>query len=91
MPRRDGTGPMGAGPKTGRGFGPCAWPAGKQGRGMGFGRGYGRGYGWYAGFCPFAGKVTQKEELEILEDQANFLEEDLKGIKTRISELKTQK
>ncbi|MBD3360477.1 hypothetical protein GF366_01600 [Candidatus Peregrinibacteria bacterium] len=23
MPRRDGTGPMGAGPMTGRGFGPC--------------------------------------------------------------------
>ena len=33
MPRFDGTGPMGYGPKTGRGFGPC---------GMGYGRGYGR-------------------------------------------------
>ncbi len=26
MPRRDGTGPTGIGPKTGRGLGPCTGP-----------------------------------------------------------------
>jgi hypothetical protein len=33
MPARDGTGPWGRGPGTGKGFGPCS-------RGTGFGRGY---------------------------------------------------
>ncbi|MCK5334439.1 MAG: DUF5320 domain-containing protein, partial [Candidatus Aenigmarchaeota archaeon] len=38
MPRRDGTGPTGRGPRTGKGFGPC-------GRGSGFGQGMGGGFG----------------------------------------------
>ncbi len=56
MPNRDGTGPLGKGPKTGRQMGPCkdADPnnATFNGRGMGRGfgrrkgRGYGRGYRW---------------------------------------------
>lgn len=56
MPRRDGTGPMGYGPMTGRGAGYCAgyetpgsmnsaFPAPYCGRGRGFwGRGGGRGW-----------------------------------------------
>lgn len=31
MPRGDGTGPMGQGPQTGRGFGPCGTGASKGG------------------------------------------------------------
>ncbi|MBN1942659.1 MAG: DUF5320 domain-containing protein [Phycisphaerae bacterium] len=46
MPGFDGTGPMGQGPMTGRGLGPC-------GRGMAFRRGGGRGLGygrsWFRG------------------------------------------
>lgn len=42
MSRKNGTGPMGAGPATGRGFGPCT---GYSGAGTGFGRGFGRGFG----------------------------------------------
>jgi hypothetical protein len=43
MPRRDGTGPEGKGPKTGRGLGPCGKnskgvPARPNGRGTGSGR-----------------------------------------------------
>jgi len=49
MPRGDGTGPLGAGPRTGRGLGYCAgsdrpgyaWGPGAGGLGM---RGGGRGY-----------------------------------------------
>lgn len=41
MPRRDGTGPDGKGPNTGRGEGPCK-PGGKSG-GSGAGQGSGRG------------------------------------------------
>ena len=53
MPRRDGTGPMGAGPMTGRGRGICPGHRAKQDRpdrGFGFGRraagrrGLGRGF-----------------------------------------------
>ncbi|MEA1962767.1 MAG: DUF5320 domain-containing protein [Patescibacteria group bacterium] len=46
MPNRNGTGPEGKGPKTGRGLGPCGdgTPRG-GGRGMGLGRGRGRGIG----------------------------------------------
>ena len=41
MPGRDGTGPLGLGPRTGRGMGPCGRGLGRGFRG-GFGRGYGR-------------------------------------------------
>ena len=50
MPRFDGTGPMGQGPMTGRGMGPCGgcspfgWRMGfRKGMGRGMGRGFGRG------------------------------------------------
>lgn len=55
MPRRDGSGPMGAGAMTGRGLGFCEGAdnnvAGEGrglglGRGMGFGRGLGAGRGY---------------------------------------------
>ncbi len=54
MPFGDRTGPMGAGPRTGRGAGYCAgygMPGyanpvpGGYGYGRGYGRGFGRGYG----------------------------------------------
>lgn len=41
MPRRDGMGPNGEGPLTGRGFGPCGSGYNqRRGRGRGFGYGY---------------------------------------------------
>jgi len=43
MPNRDKTGPMGQGPSTGRGLGPCG---GGVRRGFGCGRGFGRGLGF---------------------------------------------
>lgn len=54
MPLRDGTGPLGQGPKTGRGQGNCSSATPQDtnavvgrgmGRGMGCGRGCGRGMG----------------------------------------------
>jgi len=48
MPGFDKTGPTGAGPKTGRGMGPCAGGKTSGGRG-GFGRGMGRGRGFAQG------------------------------------------
>jgi len=38
MPRLDGTGPLGQGPRTGRGLGQCSGQGDLQGRGYGRGR-----------------------------------------------------
>ncbi len=58
MPRRDGTGPMGEGPMTGRGCGPCechaAWYG--AGHGPGFGHRPGRRCNYAHGFGPRCGR-----------------------------------
>ena len=106
MPRGDRTGPAGQGPMTGRGMGYCAghgapgFMAPGFGRGRGWGRGYGRGFGWgrFGGYGqwgypyqPYQPQITKKEEKEILEDEVTGLEEELKAIKARLTELKGQK
>jgi hypothetical protein len=57
MPGRDGTGPLGAGPMTGRGLGPCTGASNMlkcAGLGLGLGlglacrRGFGRGFRWFS-------------------------------------------
>jgi hypothetical protein len=86
MPRQNGTGPMGMGPMTGRGMGPC-------GGGMAYGRrGGGRGLGWrrFWGYYP-APNMNKKEETEILSEEAQVLEEELKAVKARLDEIKNQK
>lgn len=66
MPGFDRTGPMGAGPMTGGGWGLCnPNPRGYGGRGFGRGRGRGRGYnagfgrgrglGWRGAYPPYGG------------------------------------
>ena len=46
MPGRNGTGPQGMGPKTGRGMGNCSGnPQPYTGYGYGYGGGFGGGYG----------------------------------------------
>ena len=92
MPRFNGTGPLGSGPGTGWGLGPCGAGMG-WGRGRGFGRGFGRG--GFRGYpyqpYPYPPQITKKEEKEMLEDDVTDLEEELKAIKARLSELKDQK
>ena len=101
MPRGDRTGPMGAGPMTGRAAGFCAGNTapgyanfgGGRGRGMGFGRGggFGRGFGrgWIA---PDAATVapTGPQELAVLKQQAQQLQADMELIQSRIQELETK-
>lgn len=76
MPARDGTGPLGRGPLTGRGMGPCGWGAG---------RGFGRGFG-FRRFAPAEQPVelSKEEQIKILEEQKRELEarlEELKNVK----------
>lgn len=76
MPRRNGTGPLGMGPMTGRGFGLCS--AGnfayksRLGCRMGYGRGFGRRLGYYL--------ADQRNERDFLEDEKAILEERIKNI-----------
>ena len=78
MPGVDKTGPMGAGPMTGRGFGPC-------GCGMGW-RHYGhqRGLGRY---CGCNEPQTKEEKLKALADFKGALEEELEDVKKEEEEL----
>ena len=87
MPRFDGTGPLGIGPRTGRGLGPC-------GVGLGFRRGSGRGFGFRWFDCPYGiypTRITKKEELEMLDEEEKALEEDLKAIRKEKESFKAQK
>lgn len=92
MPKFNGTGPWGQGPGTGWGMGPCG--AGMD-RGRSFGRGYGRKFAcygpWGYPYDSYQPKITKKEEREILEEDLAGLEEEIKIVKTRLSELKGQK
>lgn len=101
MPRGDRTGPLGAGPMTGRAAGYCAGYAnfgrgrgggmgfgqGGGGRGRGFGRGFGRGWG-----APVADAVAPMgdQELAVLKQQARQLKADMDLIQGRIQELETK-
>ncbi len=88
MPRFDGTGPQGMGPRTGRGMGPC-------GRGLGlgfgmcprFGRGRGRGLGRYFGW---GAPLNKNEEIEDLKEYKKALEEELEDVNKSLSEVKKE-
>ncbi|MBU0613200.1 DUF5320 domain-containing protein [Patescibacteria group bacterium] len=84
MPRLDGTGPQGMGALTGRGMGPCNGGGGFQ---FGCGRGSRRGVGF--GRMPL--RMTNKDEAEILTNDAEIMEDELKQIKERLTELGKKK
>ncbi len=101
MPRGDGTGPMGAGPMTGRRAGRCAC-AGYDApgfanpmprRGLGF-RGGGRGFRnmFYATGLPGWQRFgyvppTPQQENDALKAQAESLKQELDAINKRIEEM----
>ncbi len=84
MPGRDGTGPVGAGPMTGRGLGPCSGATVPYGAGLGqrFGRGAGCGrglrYGFGRGF--FSVPVSEETQKEQLLEQKELLQRRLDAI-----------
>lgn len=84
MPRFDGTGPLGLGPLTGWGLGPC-------GRGLGFRRGLRQGLGWWRWIATQRKPLTKSEEIKTLEEEARILEEELKIVKEEIAKLKGTK
>ncbi|HLD28460.1 MAG TPA: DUF5320 domain-containing protein [Patescibacteria group bacterium] len=75
MPRLDGTGPIGQGPMTGRGFGQC---------GGGMARGGGLGFGWKR-CMPMAWRQPAKEDLE---GEKKYLEAELEAVNEELKKLK---
>lgn len=90
MARRDGTGPRGMGPMTGRGLGPCG--AGKFHSGRGMGLGYGRGYGRGRGICGFYNSFPIDEETEraFLEEERSILETRLRNVEKRLGSIEEE-
>lgn len=101
MPRRDGTGPMGMGPMTGRGAGFCTgFAAPSYANPVGYGCGFGGGRGFrrmfYATGLPrwarFGGQNTNGAnasdagEKELLKRQAKLLENQLHDVKKRLAD-----
>lgn len=86
MPAFNGMGPNGAGPQSGKGFGPCGRDRSTAvyGRGNGFGRGYGR----RMGVCRWQQvQFTPQEERQILEGDVKNLEAMLKDARARLDEI----
>lgn len=102
MPRGDGTGPMGHGPKTGLGAGSCSANPGPdkvpevQGRGFGAGCGCGHGFGGGRGLgrrrrgWSSLAQPSPEEEQRFLEDHRNTLQSRLNDINRRLGELATK-
>ena len=77
MPGQDRTGPMGQGPLTGRGLGPC---------GGGFRCGVGRGFKRMQFMQPRV--ITESEEKEMLNRELKVIEEEKKEIEQRLKNFK---
>ncbi len=90
MPRRDNTGPMGAGAMTGRALGVCANNAAPTcgsgiatrpalARRCGFGRGVGRGFR--------INETTLKTQKELLQEQKELLQNRLNALDKQLENL----
>lgn len=104
MPWRDRTGPVGAGPRTGRGFGYCGGfnAPGYMNPGPGIGFGRGRGWRCFGGFgrgfrfrwfwrAPFFGGAYFGDEAELLRQEAEILRKNLEAVEKRLSEIEKEK
>ncbi len=103
MPWGDRMGPIGQGPRTGRGLGLCSGYAtpgylnagfGRggfgYGRGAGFGRGRGLGFGARLGYGYAAPtySATKEDEKNILEAEIDRLTSTVEALKKRLNDIK---
>lgn len=99
MPRGNGTGPMGQGPRTGRGAGFCAgYDTPRYGGrfGAGFGHGYGRGQGRGFGFqqrmrAAMSNELTTENEKAFLQNRVEILTREIENANKRLAELNATK
>lgn len=89
MPGRDGTGPIGVGPMSGRGLGVCSAgaPGYGAGRGLGFGRRGGRGYGRGFGGYLSSDRDDSMTRKEVLSEQKKLLKDRLDFVNRQLDEL----
>ena len=99
MPGLDQTGPLGAGPRTGRGLGRCGNVAesrgvGRGGRPFGGGRGFcfggGRGrrpWGFFRGVAP----SSSSDEVNELREQLAAAHDQIASLKARLDEWERKK
>jgi hypothetical protein len=91
MPGGNGTGPMGAGPMTGRAMGYCAGVDVRSGFGRGMRMGCGRGFGFrnrfFANGVQQAPAMTAEQEKEYMQNNIKALENELEAAKERLKEL----
>lgn len=82
MPGNDKTGPLGRGPLTGRGLGPC-------GRGLAMRRGFGRGLGWRYAYAhtEYPQPLSREDEKKVLEAEKAEIEQELKSINDKLNEM----
>ncbi len=67
-----------------------------RGWGRGFGRGRGRGRGWFGfgpvwGANPYAQELAPQQEADMLKEQAKAMQEEIKWINDRITDLESFK
>jgi len=102
MPYGDRTGPLGQGPRTGRGLGFCEG-YGAPGRFFGGRGGFHRGRGGYGPRAfggwrprwglqgwPYEGAIEPFEDVELLEKEANSMERASKSMRSRIEQIKSR-
>lgn len=82
MPRFDGTGPLGQGPMTGRGYGPCGLGLGWRRR-FSAGRGLGKYFSW-------SWPQTKEDQKKALVDYKKALEEELEDVEKELADLDKQ-
>lgn len=97
MPRGDGTGPMGAGPMTGRAAGICAGYGAPGFMNAPFGRGGGRGWGRRGGYGLGRGAwgvpafapvpVPPVQQADMLRQHAQALKSQLEAIEKQIADM----
>lgn len=96
MPGRDGTGPLSAGPMSGRGMGYCnrsfRFGVGRGGfpRGGGRTRAWGGGAGNFAGWQGYPRYMTVEDEKRILTEAIEDLSREIDEIKSRLEDIKKQ-
>lgn len=82
MPGFDRSGPLGYGPRSGRGFGFCGFPSRREAfSARAFGRGFGRGFGFGRGYW-----VDDTPNRSSLEDEISFLEARVNELKKMLDE-----
>lgn len=88
MPGRNGTGPMGLGPMSGKGMGLCTG-VNSAVNGVGFGFGSGRGMGCRRGFGrnSIATPTSTKTQKEMLTDQKEQLAAQLELVSKQLENL----